>query len=154
MAAGLANAPWQLYAREHHLRNWVLNDDTLGSAHLRAVLPWTGHVLRGMAERWPGGAGLGAVLVVAAVPAAVLAVRAGRWRLVVFAAAVVLLDSAALLAQYVVTAYGPASDPLSGPLLESQLDVTVFRVALLPAALLAVTVPVFAGIAPRADALP
>jgi hypothetical protein len=151
VAAGLANAPWQLFARQHHLRNWVLNDDTLSSEHLRAVLPWTGYVLRGMAERWPGGSGLGAVLVVAILPAAVLAVRAGQWRLVVFAAAVVLLDSAVLLAQYVVTTYGPASDPLSRPLLDSQLDVTVFRVTLLPAALLAVAVPVFAGIALRAD---
>jgi hypothetical protein len=150
LAAALANAPWQLYAREHHLRNWVLNEDTLSPAHLRDVLPWTGHVLRGMAERWPGGSGLGAVLLVAAVPAAVLAVRAGRWRPVAFTAAVVLLDSAVLLAQYVVTAYGPASDPWSGPLLDSQLDVTVFRVALVPAALLAVAVPVFAGLALRA----
>lgn len=150
-AAAAANAPWQLYGRQHHLRNWVLNGDTLDPEHLRAVLPWTGHVLRGMAERWPGGSGSGALLVVAAVPAAVLAVRAGRWRLVVFAAAVVLLDAAVLAAQYVVTAYGPASDPRSGPLLESQLDVTVFRVALVPAALLAVAVPVFAGLALRAD---
>jgi hypothetical protein len=151
VAAALANAPWQLYARQHELRNWVANEDTLSSEHLRAVLPWTGHVLRGMAERWPGGSGWGALLVVAAVPAAVLAVRAGRWRLVVFAAAVVLLDAAVLAAQYVVTAYGPESDPLSGRLLESQLDVTVFRVALVPAALLAVAVPVFAGLALRAD---
>ena len=66
-------------------------------------------------------------------------------------AAVVLLDSAVLAAQYVVTAYGPESDPLSGRLLDSQLDVTVFRVALVPAALLAVAVPVFAGLALRAD---
>jgi hypothetical protein len=149
-AAALANAPWQLFVRQHHLRNWVLNDDTLAGAHLRAVLPWTGHVLRGMAERWPGGSGAGAVLVAAAVPAAVLAVRAGCWRLVVFTATVVLLDTAVLLGQYVVTAYGPASDPLSLPLLDSQLDVTVFRVALVPAALLAVAVPVFAGLGLRA----
>jgi hypothetical protein len=150
-AAGLANAPWQLFARQHHLRNWVLNDDTLSAGHLRAVLPWTGHVLRGMAERWPGGSGAGALLAVAVVPAAVLAVRAGWWRLVVFTGVVVLLDTAVLLGQYVVTAYGPASDPLSLPLLESQLDVTVFRVSLVPAALLAVTVPVFAGLALHAD---
>ena len=153
LAAGVANLPWQLYGRQHHLRNWVLNEDTLSSAHLREVLPWTGQVLRGMAERWPGGGGFGAVLVVAAVPAAVLAVRAGRWRLVAFTAAVVLLTSAVLLAQYVVTAYGPRSDPLAARLLESQLDVTVFRVALLPAALLAIAVPLFAGLALRADAI-
>ena len=106
-----------------------------------------------MAERWPGGGGFGAVLVVAAVPAAVLAIRAGRWRLVAFTAAVVLLTSAVLLAQYVVTAYGPRSDPLAARLLESQLEVTVFRVALLPAALLAIAVPLFAGLALRADAI-
>ena len=130
-----AAPPAQLGAQRRHAQ--------LGAP--AGVLPWTGYVLRGMAERWPGGSGLGAVLVVAILPAAVLAVRAGQWRLVVFAAAVVLLDSAVLLAQYVVTAYGPASDPLSRPLLDSQLDVTVFRVTLLPAALLAVAVPVFAG---------
>ncbi len=153
VAAGLANLPWQLYGRQHHLRNWVLNRDTLSGDHLRDVVPWTGHVLAGMASRWPGGSGLGLLLVLAAVPAAVLAVRAGRWRLVAFAAVVVLLDAAVLLGQYVVTAYGPASDPRSLPLLESQLEVTVFRVALVPAALLAVAVPLFAGLALRADAI-
>jgi hypothetical protein len=118
------------------------------------VLPWTDDVVRGMAERWPGGSGLGLVLAAAALPAAVLAVLAGRWRLVAFAAAVVLLDTAVLVAQYVVTAYGPPTDPLAGPLLEAQLQVTVSRVALVPAALLAVAVPVFAALALRPSAEP
>jgi hypothetical protein len=102
-----------------------------------------------MVQRWPGGSGTGALLAAGAVLAAVLAVRAGRWRPVLFVVAVVVADSAVLLAQYVITAYGPPSDPLAGPLLESQLDVTVFRVALVPAALIAVAGPLFAGLALR-----
>ena len=149
-AALVANLPWQAYSRQHRLRNWVANEDTLAPGHLRDVLPWTGHIVHGMAERWPGGSGLGMVLLAAAVPAAVLAVRAGGKRLVVFAAAVVLFDAAVLVAQYAITAYGPPSDPLAGPWLDAQLQVTVFRVALVPAALLAVAVPVFAGLALRA----
>jgi hypothetical protein len=152
-AAALAvNLPWFGYTRQHHLHNWVANQDTLSSAHLRDVLPWTDDIVSGMVRRWPGGGWLGLALVVAAGAAAVLAVRAGRWRLLVFVAAVVVLDTAGLVAQYVVTAYGPPSDPLAGPLLQSQLQVTVYRVALLPATLLAVAAPVLAGLALRATA--
>ena len=150
-AAALAvDLPWFGYTRHHHLHNWVANQDTLSSAHLRDVLPWTDDIVSGMVRRWPGGGWLGLALVVAAGAAAVLAVRAGRWRLLVFLAAVVVLDTAGLVAQYVVTAYGPPSDPLAGPLLQSQLQVTVYRVALLPATLLAVAAPVLAGLALRA----
>ena len=47
------------------------------------------------------------------------------------------------------TALGPPSDPVAARLLTDQLRVTVYRVALVPAALLAVAVPVFAGLALR-----
>ena len=104
---------------------------------------------------WPSGgraaAGFGAVLVVAAVPAAVLAVRAGRWRLVAFAAAVVLLDrgrpARPVRGHRVRAAVRPAGRAAAG---RASCDVTVFRVALVPAALLAVAVPLFAGLALRA----
>jgi hypothetical protein len=102
-----------------------------------------------MLDRWPGGSWSGALLAVGAAVAAVLAVRAGWWRVVLFAAVLVAADTAVLAAQYVLTAYGPRSDPLSLTLLDSQLTVTVFRVALVPAALLAVAVPLFAGLALR-----
>jgi hypothetical protein len=149
-AAALAvNLPWFAYTHQHHLHNWVANQSTLSEQHLRDVLPWTDDVVTGMVRQWPGGGALGLVLVLAAVPAGVLAVRTGRWRLLAFVAAVVLLDTAGLVAQYVVTAYGPPSDPLAGSLLDSQLRVTVYRVALVPAALLAVTAPVLAGLALR-----
>jgi len=149
VAAGVVSLPWLAYTRAHHLSSWVANGDTLSAEHVRTVLPWTGTILRGMAERWPGGSGSGLVVLVALVPAVVLAVRAGRTRLVVFVLAVVVLDAAVLLAQYVVTASGPPSDPLAARLLADQLRVTVYRVALVPAALLAVAVPAFAGIALR-----
>jgi hypothetical protein len=149
-AAALAvNLPWTAYSRAHHLSSWVANQDTLSLGHLRSVLPWTGHVARGMVEHWPGGSWAGALLAVAALVAAVLAVRAGHWRPVVLVALVVTVTTGVLLAQYVATAYGPPSDPRAGPLLDSQLTVTVFRVALLPAALLAVAGPLFAGLALR-----
>ena len=106
VAAVAANVPWLAYTRRHHLGSWVANGDTLSAAHVRAVLPWTGHVLRGMLDRWPGGSWSGALLGVAAGVAAVLALRAGWWRVVVFAAAVVAADTALLAAQYVVTAPG------------------------------------------------
>jgi hypothetical protein len=154
-AAALAvNLPWFGYTRHHHLHNWVANQDTLSTAHLRAVLPWTDDIVTGMVRRWPGGGWLGLVLVVLAGAAAVLAVQAGRWRVLVFVAAVVMLDTAGLVAQYVVTAYGPPSDPLAGSLLQSQLQVTVYRVALLPATLLAVAAPVLAALALRAPTGP
>lgn len=152
-AAVAVNLPWQAYTRRHELRNWVANGDTLTPEHVRDVLPWTGRVLRGMAEQWPGGSGAGVLLLAAVVPAAALAVRAGHGRLVLFVAVVVALDVGVLGAQYLVTAYGPPSDPLAGPLLDSQLRVTVDRVALVPAALLAVAVPAFAGLALHAPAL-
>ncbi len=139
--------PWQAYAREHHLSSWVANGTTLSGGHLREVLPWAGTVARSMVRQWPGGPGWGLVLLVALVPAAVLAVRAGHGRLVVFVAAVVALDVGVLWAQYVATALGPPSDPVAARLLAGQLRVTVYRVALVPAALLAVAVPLFAGLA-------
>ncbi len=149
-AAALAvNLPWIAYSRAHHLSSWVANQDTLSLAHLRSVLPWTGHVARGMVEQWPGGSWTGVLLAVAALVAGVLAVRAGHWRPVVLVTLVVTVSTGLLLAQYVATAYGPPSDPRAGPLLDSQLTVTVFRVALLPAALLAVAGPLFAGLALR-----
>jgi hypothetical protein len=154
VAALAVNLPWFAYTRHHHLHNWVANEDTLSTAHLRDVLPWTDDIVSGMVRRWPGGGALGLALGIAAGAAAVLAVRAGRWRLLAFVAAVVVLDTAGLVAQYVVTAYGPPSDPLAGTLLESQLQVTVYRVALLPATLLAVAAPVLAGLALRAPAPP
>ena len=146
-AAGLvAFVPWQAYTHVHHLRSWVANGTTLSADHLREVLPWAGYVARNVVRQWPGG-GWAVVLLVALVPAAVLAVRAGHGRLVVFVAAVVALDVAVLYAQYVATALGPPSDPVAARLLEGQLRVTVYRVALVPAALLAVAVPMFAGLA-------
>jgi hypothetical protein len=146
-AAGLvAFVPWQAYTHVHHLRSWVANGTTLSVPHLREVLPWAGTVARSMVQQWPGGA-WALVLLVALVPAAVLAIRAGHGRLVVFVVAVVALDVAVLYAQYVATALGPPSDPVAARLLAGQLRVTVYRVALVPAALLAVAVPVFAGLA-------
>lgn len=150
-AALAVNLPWQLYARAHGLRDTVLNAETLSPAHLREVLPWTGRVVEVMAQRWPGGSGLGLLVLAATVPAAVLAVRAGGGRLVLFVALVVAADAAVLGAQYVVSALGPPSDPVAAGLQEGLLRVTVYRVALVPAALLAVAVPVFAGLALRAD---
>jgi hypothetical protein len=151
-AALLADLPWLAYTRVHGLRSWVANGDTLSVDHVRQVLPLTGRVVRGMADRWPGAdSTLGVLLLVAVVPAAVLAVRAGRGgRLVGYLGIVVLLDSLALLAQYVVSAYGPPSDPLSVRILDGQLAVTVFRVALVPATLLMIAVPILAGLALRA----
>jgi hypothetical protein len=145
--AGLvAFVPWQAYAHVHHLRSWVANGTTLSTAHLREVLPWGGTVARSMAQQWPGGTGWGLVVLAALIPAAVLAIRAGQGRLVVFVVAVVALDVAVLYAQYVATALGPPSDPVAARLLAGQLRVTVYRVALVPAALLAVAVPLFAGL--------
>jgi hypothetical protein len=146
-AAGLvAFLPWQAYTQVHHLRSWVANGTTLSAAHLREVLPWAGTVARSMLRQWPGGTGWGLVLLAALVPAAVLAIRAGQGRLVVFLLAVVALDATVLYAQYVATAVGPPSDPVAARLLAGQLKVTVYRVALVPAALLALAVPVFAGV--------
>ena len=149
-AAVAANLPWRIYTRQHDLRDWVANRETLSAERVREMLPWTGRVVGGLLERWPGGSGAGLVLAAAAVPAAVLAARAGWWRPVAFAATVVLLDAALLVAQYVVTAYGPPGDPVATAAMDSHLEVTVFRVALVPAALLAVAVPLFAGLALRA----
>ena len=154
-AAGLvAFLPWQAYTHVHHLRSWVANGTTLSAAHLREVLPWAGTVGRSMVQQWPGGAGWGLVLLVALVPAAVLAIRAGHGRLVVFVVAVVALDLAVLYAQYVATALGPPSDPVAARLLTGQLRVTVYRVVLVPAALLALAVPVFAGLGLRGRPAP
>ena len=120
-AALAANLPWIAFSRVHHLSSWVANQDTLSAGHLRAVLPWTGHVARGMVDRWPGGSWAGALLAVAALVAAVLAVRAGHWRPVVLVALVVAVATTVLLAQYVAaTAYGPPADPRAGPLLDGQ----------------------------------
>jgi hypothetical protein len=151
-AALLADLPWLAYTRVHGLRSWVANGDTLSVDHVRQVLPLTGRVVRGMADRWPGSdSTLGVLLLVAVVPAAVLAIRAGRsGRLVGYLGIVVLLDALALLGQYVVSAYGPPSDPLSVRILDGQLAVTVFRVALVPAALLMIAVPILAGLALQA----
>jgi hypothetical protein len=154
-AAGLvAFVPWQAYTQVHHLRSWVANGTTLSADHLREVLPWAGTVARGMVQQWPGGSGWGLVLLVALIPAAVLAIRAGQGRLVVFVLAVVALDVAVLYAQYVATALGPPSDPVAARLLTGQLRVTVYRVALVPAALLGLAVPVFAGLGLRGRPAP
>jgi hypothetical protein len=163
LAAGgavlLADLPWLGYAQAHGLRSWVAQGDNLTLHHVRAVLPFTGRVLRGMVDRWPGGdSAVGVALLLALVPAAVLAIRVGRaGRLVAFVGAAVLLDALALAAQYLVSAHVPASDPVAVRLLDAQLAVTVFRVALVPAALLLVAVPILAGLAlaaPRAAAPP
>jgi hypothetical protein len=150
-----ANLPWLLYSQHHHLRSWIANGDTLSRSHLRQVLPFTGRVLRGVADRWPGGGSVaGALLLAALVPAVVLAVRAGAGRLAAYLGVVVLLDTAVLVVQYVVSAYGPPSDPVAVRLLDGQLDVTVFRVLLLPAALLMIAVPLLAGTALAGPAAP
>jgi hypothetical protein len=154
VAGVVAFLPWQAYAHVHHLRSWVANGTTLSAAHLREVLPWAGTVARSMAEQWPGGTGWGLALLIALVPAAVLATRAGQGRLVVFLVAVVALDVAVLYAQYVATALGPPSDPVAARLLAGQLRVTVYRVALVPAALLAMAVPLFAGLSLRRRPVP
>jgi hypothetical protein len=152
----LADLPWLVYARVHGLRSWVANGDNLSVQHLRQVLPFTGRVLRGMIERWPGAhSALGVLLLAAALPAALLAVRAGRGgRLVGYLAVVVTLDALLLLAQYLVSAHGPATDPLAVQALDGQLAVTVFRVALVPATLLMIAVPILAGLALAAPGEP
>jgi hypothetical protein len=154
VAAAAANLPWFAYTRAHHLDSWVANPQTLSGSHLRAVLPWTGHVIVAVVDRWPGGSWPGVVLLAGALVAAALAVRAGHWRSVGYVGAVIAVDTAVLVGQYVITAYGPPSDPLARQLLESQLTVTVSRVSLLPAALTAIAIPLFAGLALRPVAGP
>jgi len=152
--AVLANLPWLVYAQIHHLRNWIANRDTLNPQHMRGVLPFTGHVLHGMVERWPGADGVvGIVLALSVIPAAVLAMCNGGKRAVAFIAVVVALDVLVLIAQYVVSAYGPATDPTARQLLDSQLRVTVYRIALVPASLLMIATPLLAslGLAGRDD---
>jgi hypothetical protein len=144
-AAVAANLPWLAYTRAHHLRSWAANDDTLTVSHLRHALPFSGQVIRGMADRWPGGDRIAVVLLLAAiVPAAVVAARRGAGRVVAYLALVVALEVAALVAQYVVTAHTPVN-PLTRLALDSHLDVTVFRVTLVPAALLMIATPLLAG---------
>jgi hypothetical protein len=150
----VANLPWRGYVLAHQLHDTVVNGDTLTVAHLREVLPWTGTVLRTMARQWPGGSGTGLLLLAAAVPAAVLAVRAGAGRLVLFLALVVGLDAAVLAGQYVLSALGPPTDPGAAALENGLLRVTVYRVALVPATLLAIAVPVLAGLALTARPAP
>jgi hypothetical protein len=146
-AAVLANLPWLGYARAHHLRSAVANGDTLTPRHLREVLPFTGHVLHGVLDRWPGADGaLGVLLALSVIPAAVLAVRTGHGRAVAFVAAVVALDVLVLVAQYVVSATGPVTDPTARRLLDGLLQVTVYRVALVPAGLLTIGTPLLAGL--------
>ena len=142
-----ANLPWRAYVLRHQLHDTVINGDTLTAAHLREMLPWTGTVVRTMARQWPGGSGTGLLLLAAAGPAAVLAVRAGAGRLVLFLAVVVGIDTAVLAGQYVLSALGPPSDPGAAALENGLLRVTVYRVAVVPAALLALAVPVLAGLA-------
>jgi hypothetical protein len=142
----VAFVPWQAYTHVHHLRSWIANGNTLSLDHLREVAPWAGTVATTMIRQWPGGS-WALVLLVALIPAVILAIRAGHGRLVLFVLAVVALDVAVLCAQYVVTALGPPSDPVAARLHTGLLRVTVYRVALVPAALLAVSVPVFAGLA-------
>jgi hypothetical protein len=147
VAAVAANLPWRVYVLHHQLPDTVINGDTLTVAHLREVLPWTGPVLRAMVRQWPGGSGTGLLLLAAVGPAAVLAVRAGAGRLVLFLGIVVGVDVAVLAAQYVLSALGPLDDPVAASLQDGLLRVTVYRVALVPATLLMIAVPTLAGLA-------
>jgi hypothetical protein len=149
VAAAAANLPWWAYTRAHHLDSWVANPQTLSGRHVREALPWTGHIIAGVVERWPGGSWPGVLLLAGALVAAALAVRAGQWRSVGYVGAVVAIGVTVLIGQYVITVYGPPSDPLARPLLDAQLTVTVSRISLLPAALTAIAVPLFAGLALR-----
>lgn len=143
----LANLPWLGYSQAHHLRNWVANRDTVSARHLRDVLPFTGHVLRGLLDRWPGAGGVvGLLLVACVVPAAALAIRGGGGRAVAFVAVVVGLDVLVLVAQYVLSAHGPPTDPTARRLLDGLLQVTVYRVALVPAGFLMIAAPLLAGL--------
>jgi hypothetical protein len=141
--------PWLVYSQVHQLRNWIVNEDTVTAAHLRSAAPLTGHVVRAMVDRWPGAHGpAGLLLTLAVVPAALLAVRSGHGRAVAFVAVVVALDVAVLVAQFVVAARAPA-EPVARDLLDGLLRVTVYRVALVPASLLMVAVPLLAGLGGR-----
>jgi hypothetical protein len=141
-----ANLPWLAYRQAHHLRSSIANEDTLSVSHLRDALPFTGQVIRVMADRWPGGDRIVVLLLLgAALPAAVVAVCRGARRLVAYLALVVVLQVGGLIAQYVLSAQTPV-DPVSRAGLDSHLEVTVFRVTLVPAALLMIAVPLLAGV--------
>lgn len=146
LAVLAAELPWLAWTRLHGVRSYVLNADTIDPGHLREALPLAGRVWRGIASGWPG---LGALLALAALPAAVLALRRGSGRLVAFLAGTVALDVLLVFAQYVVTAaqYPPGAE--AARLLDGLVQVSAYRVLLLPAALTSVAVPLLAGAAIR-----
>jgi hypothetical protein len=143
--AVVANLPWQVYARVHGLRSDVANSETLSAAHLRTVPRYAGQVVRGMADRWPWPHPVPGPVVLAAVALALLlAVRAGAGRIGAFLGIAAAVDIVVLAGQYVVSA---GQNGRARPELAGLLQVTVYRVSLVPALLIMLAVPLLAGVA-------
>lgn len=136
--------PWQLWAKLHHIQSDLLNGRTLSVAHLRSVAGLSGLTVRQMVAYWPGH---GWGLVAAAVLAAALAVASGGGRLVVFLVSAWALATVGIWAQYVISAGQGSSGAAAATALRGHFASSAPRALLVPAVLLTLMLPVFAGLA-------
>jgi hypothetical protein len=139
----LSALPWLAWTRLHHLQSDQINAATLRPSHLRTVAPYWRLCIQLMAHYWPG---YGWIFVLAAVIAGALLLPtvAGRG-MVAFIGLAWAFTSLGMWAQYVISAAQPGSTTPIAVGLRGHFASSATRVLLVPAIVLTLAAPLFAG---------
>ncbi len=144
--------PWVAWTKVHHIQSDLINSTTLTLHHVRVVAPYSWLSVRQMARYWPA---FGWLLVIACVAVLAVALTVPRLRgLVAFLGIGVAVSTLGMWAQYVISAGQQLTGQAGADSLERHFASSATRVLMVPAILLTLAIPLFAGALLRSDPAP
>jgi hypothetical protein len=144
--------PWLAWTKMHHIGSDLINSTTLSPHHLRVVAPFAWLSVKQIVHYWPG---LGWPLLFASIVACALAAwTAQRRNLVAFLGLVWTLSTIGMWAQYVIATGHARTDKPTVSDVKAHFASSAPRVLLVPAIVISLAIPLFAGSALRSDPEP
>jgi len=144
--------PWIVWTKVHHIESDLINSTTLTLHHLRVVAPYSWLSVRQMAHYWPAS---GWLLVFACLAVTAVALTVARLRgLVAFLGIALAVSTLGMWAQYVISAGQQLTGHAGAESLERHFASSAPRVLLVPAMLLTLAAPLFAGALLQSDQVP
>jgi hypothetical protein len=144
--------PWIAWTKVHHIQSDLINSTTLTLHHLRVVAPYSWLSVRQMAHYWPAS---GWLLVIACLAVMAVALTVARLRgLVAFLGVAFAVSTLGMWAQYVISAGQQLTGDAGAESLRRHFGSSAPRVLLVPAMLLTLAAPLFAGALLRSEPKP
>ncbi len=144
--------PWVAWTKVHHIESDLINSTTLTLHHVRVVAPYSWLSVRQMARYWPAS---GWLLVIACLAVLAVALTVPRLRgLVAFLGIGFAVSTLGMWAQYVISAGQQLTGQAGADSLARHFASSATRVLMVPAILLTLAIPLFAGALLRSDPAP